>query len=139
SIAGRMSKTVGTRVFLALSLLGLALVTVTGCSQGPIAPAKASFWPLLENANERVVITTIHRLSAIGGDDVIIRIAGIMADDQRSDQVRIAAALGLGTIGTPSAGRALIEDLEHTPSSDLAKQILNSLGQFNFPKVASTF
>ena len=34
---------------------------------------------------------------------------------------------------------ALIEGLEQTQSSELAKQILNSLGQFEFPNVAGTF
>ena len=101
--------------------------------------AKAWLWPLLDESDERVVMAAIQGLSAIGGEDVAARIAGILADGQRADQIRIQAALGLGTIGTPSAHAALVQGFGQAPSNDLATQILNSLGRFEFSTVADTF
>ena len=113
------------------------MAQLIGSTRNPAA--KAWLWLLLNDVNERVVMSTIRGLSAIGGDDVTSRIAGILADDQRVDQIRIEAALGLGTIRTPVAARALVETLGQTPSGEVATQILNSLGRFEFPAVAGAF
>ena len=101
--------------------------------------AKIILWPWLEDADEHVVMATIQGLSAIGGDDVTDRIAGVISDNQRSDHIRVAAALGLGKIATPAGLRALVDTLSRAPSNELATQILSSLGGFEFPTVASTF
>jgi len=101
--------------------------------------AKMLLWPLLGDSSEQVVMGAIRGLSTMPGEDIAARIAELLADGQRSDRIRIEAALGLGTIGTPTAGTALVEAFRQKPSSDLAMQILNSLGRFEFPTVANLF
>jgi len=101
--------------------------------------AKEWLWPLLDDANAHVAQAAIRGLSAIGGEDVTARITAILLDSQRQDQIRIEAALGLGTIGTPEARDALLEAFAQTGSGDLGTQILNGLGQFEFATVAATF
>ena len=101
--------------------------------------AKQWLWPLLYDADEQVVAASIRGLSVIGGDDVAGWLAGILADPQRVDHVRIEAALALGEIGTPAGGDALIEIFGQTSSDEVATQILNSLGRFKFPIIAEAF
>jgi len=101
--------------------------------------AKASLLPLLDDADPSVVIATMRGLSAIGGDDVVARTAGILTDDARADSIRVEAALALGTIGTTAARDALTAAFVKDPEEEVATQILNSLGKFEFATVASTF
>ena len=101
--------------------------------------AKEWLLPLLNEANERVAIAAIHGLCAIGGDEISARIAEILKDPQRSDRIRVEAAQGLGSIGTPVALEALVEAFGQVSKEDTATQILKSLGQFSFPTIAETF
>jgi HEAT repeat protein len=101
--------------------------------------AKEWLWPLLEDADERVVMAAIRGLSAIRGGDVADRVAGILEDPRHSDRIRIEAARGLASIRTPDARDALLRAFDQTASDDLRSQILASLGQFDFPTVARTF
>jgi HEAT repeat protein len=100
---------------------------------------KPLLWPLLNDASERVVIGAVRGLSTIGGEDVTAQIASILADGRRPEPIRVEAALGLGTIGTPAASEALMKRFRQDQSDELAKQVLNSLGRFSFPNVASLF
>lgn len=95
--------------------------------------------PLLDDSDEGVVRAAIRGLSAIGGDEVTEKITAILEDDNQPEPVRIEAALGLGTIGTPAAGDALVQALGGTPSDDLAIPLLDGLGRFDFPRVEATF
>ena len=101
--------------------------------------AKEWLLPLLNDADERVVMAAVRGLSAIGGADVSALIAGILSDQHRPDPVRVQAALGLGDLGTPMARDALVETFNMAPSREVATQILSSLGKFPFPMVADTF
>jgi len=101
--------------------------------------AKEWLWPLLEDKDERVVKAGIRGLCAIGGEDVTARVAAILGDNRYRDLIRVEAALGLSTIGTPEARDYLLETLQQKPSLDVTTQILNGLGQFEFPTVAATF
>ena len=100
---------------------------------------KKWLWPLLEDGNESVVAATIRGLSAIGGEDVTAKVGALLADGQRSERIRIEAALSLGSIGTPAARLALAETFNQTTSPELAAEILNSLGRFDFSAVADCF
>ena len=82
--------------------------------------AKNWLTPLFDDANELVVAGAIRGLSALGGEDVTARIAQILADGACSETIRVEAALGLGTIGTPAASEVLIESFHQTTSSELA-------------------
>ncbi len=103
------------------------------------AAAKEWLWPLLDDADERVVMGAIRGLSAIRGEEVTVRVAGILDDARYSEHIRIEAALGLGTIRTPAARDALVRAFGQTESDGLSAQILASLGQFDFSTVARTF
>jgi len=113
------------------------MAQLIGSTRNP--QAKAWLWLLLDDPNRDVVLATIRGLSAIGGDDVTSRIIGILNDEQRSDQVRVEAAIGLGVIGTPKASGALVEMLARVPTGELAVQILNSLSRFEFSNVSTVF
>jgi len=113
------------------------LAQLIGSTGNPAA--KLWLLPLLDDSNEPVVVAAIRGLSSIGGEDVTARIAQILADDQRADPIRIAAAAGLGTIGTPAARGALLEAFGQSSAGDLAARILDSLGGFEFPTVAQAF
>src|SRR5262245_7435174 len=101
--------------------------------------AKEWLWPLLDDGNEKLVIAAISGLSAIGGADVTTRVARILANEQVSERIHVAAALGLGTIGTLAAREALVEAFGQTPSTVLASEILSSLGKFDFPAITDIF
>jgi HEAT repeat protein len=100
---------------------------------------KEWLWPLLNDSNEQVVAAAIRGLSAIGGEDVTRKISAMLADGQISERIRIEAALGLGNIGTSAARAALVETFNQSASPELAAQILNSLGRFEFSTVAECF
>jgi HEAT repeat protein len=101
--------------------------------------AKAWLTPLLDDPSAVVVTATIRGLSAIGGEDVGARIAAILADGARPDSIRIEAALGLGTMGTPAASEALTQVFHEASANGLQTEILKSLGRFDFPIVANMF
>lgn len=103
------------------------------------AAARESLWPLLADPDERVVIGAMRGLSAIRGEDVAARVAGILDDPRYSERVRIEAALGLGSIRTPAARDALVRAFGQAASDGLRAQILASLGQFDFSTVGRTF
>jgi HEAT repeat protein len=95
--------------------------------------------PLLNDSDEQVVMAAIRGLSALGAAEIVPRLSEILADSQRSEQVRVEAALGLGDLATPAARDALATAFPQVPEDDVATQILNSLGKFPFPQVADLF
>jgi HEAT repeat protein len=95
--------------------------------------------PLLNDSDEQVVMAAIRGLSALGAAEIVPRLSEILADSQRSEQVRVEAALGLGDLATPAARDALATAFAQVPEDDVATQILNSLGKFPFPQVADLF
>jgi HEAT repeat protein len=101
--------------------------------------AKEWLLPLLDDPDQSVVRAAIRGLSAIGGDDVTRKISAFLQDPAQPETIRIEAALGLGMVGTPAAGDALVRALAGTPSDDLAIPILDGLGRFEFPQVEATF
>lgn len=101
--------------------------------------AKDWLLPLLGDPDESVVRAAIRGLSSIGGDELTEKITAILENDNQPGPVRIEAALGLGTIGTPAAGDALVRALDATPPEELAVPILDGLGRFDFPLVEATF
>ncbi len=101
--------------------------------------AKPLLLPFLDETNAPMVKAAVRGLSVIGGEEVTARIAALLADARRAEDIRIEAALGLGTIGTPAARDALTEAFSHTPSGELVTQLLDSLGHFEFQTVAATF
>lgn len=113
------------------------MVQLIGSTGNPAA--KDWLWPMLDDSDQRVVLAAIRGLSAIGGDEVTTRIASILNNPEASNPLRIEAALGLGTMDTAQARAALNEALAQMPASDLAIQILKSLGQSDFRDVAATF
>jgi HEAT repeats len=113
------------------------MVQLVGSTGNPAA--KSWLWLLLDDVDPRVVAAAINGLSSIGGDDVTGRLVQILNDNQRSDEIRIEAASGLGTIRSDVARQALIEALGRSESNELAAEILNNLGRFEFSTVADTF
>jgi HEAT repeat protein len=101
--------------------------------------AKQWLWPLLAAGNEDVMAGAIHGLSALGGDDVTTRLAGILSGATMSGRLRVAAAAGLGEVGTPAAREALLAALDGAASPELKAQILGSLGRYDFAGVADAF
>ena len=97
------------------------------------------FLPLLNDPDDQVVRGAIRGLSAMGTDEVTPQLAGILADPNRSESVRIEAASGLGNIGTDAARDVLATAFTSVKEDEVATQILNSLGRFPFSQVASLF
>lgn len=95
--------------------------------------------PLLDQSDERLAKAAVRGLSAIGGPDVSAMLARMLSDPQRPDALRVESALGLGKIGTPAARDALVGAFAQVEQPEIATQILDSLGQFPFPKVSGTF
>ena len=56
-----------------------------------------------------------------------------------SAAMRGEAARGLGQLGTPAARDALVAAFPGEEDTDVATQIVESLGRFPFPKVAAAF
>ena len=97
------------------------------------------FLPLLNDPDDQVVRGAIRGLSAMGTDEVAPQLAGILADPNRSESVRIEAAGGLGDLGTPAARDVLAKAFTTVVEDEVATQILNSLGRFPFAQVAGLF
>jgi HEAT repeat protein len=113
------------------------LAQLIGSTGNPAA--KDWLLPLLNDPDENVVIAAIRGLSVMGKDDLTPRLAEFLADPQRSERVRMEAALGLGDIGTPAAREALTAAFPVVEEDEVATQILNSLGKFPFSQVADLF
>jgi HEAT repeat protein len=96
-------------------------------------------WQWLTDGDVRVVMAAIRGLSTIGGRDVSEKLLTLLRDSTQPDQIRIEAALGLGTLGTPEAADVLSKVFMKTKETELGIQILNALGRFPFETVAGTF
>jgi HEAT repeat protein len=113
------------------------MIQLIGSTGNPAV--KDWLWQFLTDGDERVVMAAIRGLSAIGGRDVSEKLVSLLKDSHQPDQIRIEAALGLGTIGTPEAADVLAKALMETKETELGMQILNALGHFPFEIVAVTF
>ena len=100
---------------------------------------KTALWPLLEDPDPRVVAAAIRGLSAIPGEDVTSRLAGILSEAGRPERIRAEAAMGLGVLGTPGAREALLSALRQPDSGGVRDQVLQGLAQFEFSTVSSAF
>jgi HEAT repeat protein len=101
--------------------------------------AKELLWPLLDDADQKVVLAALRGLSTIGGADVSNKLGMLLADLGQPESIRIEAARGLGDMGTPAERDVLIRVLVKEKETDVGMEILNSLGRFSFPMVADTF
>jgi HEAT repeat protein len=97
------------------------------------------FWQWLTDADERVVMAAIRGLSTIGGRDVLEKMEALLQDPRQPDQIRIEAALGLGTLATPEAADVLSKAFMKSKETELGLQILNALGHFPFETVEGAF
>lgn len=79
------------------------MAQLIGSTDNPAA--KEWLRPLLDDSDARVVKAGIRGLSVIGGEDVTARIATILTDSRREEQIRIEAALGLGRSERPRRAR----------------------------------
>ncbi|MCG3149821.1 MAG: hypothetical protein PCFJNLEI_03286 [Verrucomicrobiae bacterium] len=95
--------------------------------------------PLLNDPNPQLAQAALRGLCVIGGADVTELVTAILGDAQRPESVRVEAALGLGTLGTPPARAALVAALRETPSETMATTLLRSLGRFDFPAIEEVF
>lgn len=94
---------------------------------------------LLNAGNEQIMLTAIRGLAVIGGDANTDRL-GTMANDPNLPQSqRLAAALGLGIIGTPAAADYLVAAFPTFSGRDVHAQLLDSLGHFRFPEIEETW
>ena len=100
---------------------------------------KEALWPLLDDADQRVVLAALRGLGAIGDADVSDKLAGLLADPGEPESVRIVAARGLGNRAGPAQRDVLVKALLKEKEPDVADEILSSLGRFPFPMVADTF
>ena len=95
--------------------------------------------PLVDDPDEKVVTAAIRGLSALDGYEATGLLEHILGDGERSEAVRVEAALGLGTVGTESARDALMRSFDTLPRNDVATEVLSSLGMFPFDEVSDTF
>lgn len=94
---------------------------------------------LLKSGNEQSTLTAIRGLAVIGGEANTDRLAGMVNDSSLPQSQRLAAALGLGTIGTPAAGDYLVAAFAEFSERDVQAQLLDSLGHFPFPEIEATW
>lgn len=113
------------------------MIQLIGSTGNPAVKDWLSQW--LTDADERVVMAAVRGLSSIGGRDVTEKIGALLQDSRQPDRIRIEAALGLSTLGTPDAADVLSKVFIKTKETELGMQILNALGHFPFESVAGTF
>lgn len=103
------------------------------------APRTEAALALLNTGNEQDKLTAIRGLSVIGGEANTDRLAAMASDSSLPQSQRLAAALGLGTIGTPAAGDYLVAAFAEFSERDVQAQLLDSLGHFPFPEIEETW
>ena len=113
------------------------MAQLIGSTRNPAA--KELLWPLLNDADQKVVLAALRGLSAIGGADVSNKLGILLADPGQAESVRIEAARGLGDMGTSAEKDILVKFLFKEKESDVGIEVLNSLGRFPYPMVADTF
>jgi HEAT repeat protein len=94
---------------------------------------------LLNTGTHSVALAAISGLAAIGGDANCDTLAAIVRDTRMPEALRLEAALGLGVIGSPRAGDALVQAFSEFSDPEIHAQLLDSLGHFPFPQIESTF
>ncbi len=100
---------------------------------------KELLWPLLDEADQKVIVAALRGLSTIGGADVSNKLGILLADSGQPEAVRIEAARGLGDMGTSAERDILVRVLFKERETDVGMEVLNSLGRFPYPMVADTF
>jgi HEAT repeat protein len=100
---------------------------------------KPYLWPYLDDADGSVSRAAMRGLCAIGGGDVRAELARMLGAADVSAAMRGEAARGLGQLGTPAARDALVAAFPGEEDTEVATQIVESLGRFPFPKVAAAF
>lgn len=99
---------------------------------GGDARNKQFLLPLLDDPEPQVVQGAIRGLSAIGGGDVADRLSQYINKADLPEGIKIEAAAGLGTIGTPAAYDALVVAAQQDNSERMTIALLQGLSQFNF-------
>jgi len=95
--------------------------------------------PLLRDTDDEVVIAARTGLCSIEGHDPSALVGRILWDAERSGAVRVAAAVGLGKVGTPAAREELEAAFRALPPVALRDEVLTSLGRFPFAAVEDSF
>lgn len=94
---------------------------------------------VLNSSNEQDVLAAIRGLAAIGGDANTDRLASMVHDSNLPQTKRVAAALGLGIIGTTQAGEYLAAAFSEFSDREVQAQLLDSLGHLPFPQIEETW
>jgi HEAT repeat protein len=92
---------------------------------------------LLKTGNDADSLAAVRGLIEIGGDSSVDTLAEIVHRASMPESLRLEAALGLGLIGSPRAGQALLAAFCEFPAPATQAQLLNSLGHFPFPQIES--
>lgn len=82
---------------------------------------------------------SVRILAVIGGDANTGTLMQIISDTTMPQALRVEAALGLGTIGSPEAGDALVAAFGMFSAPEIHEQLLDALGHFPFGQIEDTW
>jgi len=92
---------------------------------------------LLEAGNAAEALLAVRALAVIGGDANTDTLNTMIKNADLPQALRLEAALGLGIVGTPQAGDALIGAFGMFPEPEVQEQLLGALGHFPFQQIKS--
>ncbi len=104
--------------------------------------AKPILLNMLEDENEIVVRGAIRGLSAIGDQDAVFRLSGILNSNGASKNIIAEAAMGLGKIASPDACLALISAYQNAEASNndtLKQDIISAMGYRDISETEAFF
>ena len=94
---------------------------------------------LLNDGNEAVARAAVRGLAAQGTVKAAETLAKLLNDGQRSVDMRIEAALGLGTIEQPGVLETLQQAARTIGDEDIVTQVLNAIGGRDFSETQAFF
>lgn len=101
--------------------------------------AKDWLRPLLTDPDETVVRAAVRGMGLLESNEVAGELAAILLDGDRSEAVRVEAAVALGAMGSTASTEALVAAFSEMPSEEVAAEILSGLGQARYYQVAPVF